>query len=84
MSKAKAYTKMILERLQKKTENDNFKSNNSSNQKTQATPSDHQLKYNNARFFFQKFETNCAVYHEPVLAVKNKKSVRRPLFFELT
>ena len=52
MSKAKAYTKMILERLQKKTENDNFKSNNSSNQKTQATPSDHQLKYNNARLFF--------------------------------
>lgn len=50
MSKAKAYTKMILDRLNKKAENDNykvdhFKSQTNSNQKTQSTPSEHHPRH---------------------------------------
>jgi hypothetical protein len=55
MSKAKAYTKMILDRLNKKAEENNIKSASSSNQKTQATPSDARHAYHNPRSFFDHF-----------------------------
>lgn len=83
MSKAKAYSKMILERLHKKSEPEKINSNASSNQKTQATPSDNRHLPNTPRAFFEHFEKNCAVYHEPVITHKQRKPLRRPLRFEL-
>jgi hypothetical protein len=78
MNKAKAYTKMILDRLNKKGEE---KSNTNSNQKTQATPSD---PYHDPKLFFDIFEINCAIYHEPVILKTPRKQVKRPLFYELS
>ena len=79
MSKAKAYTKMILERLQKKAEIDKIKSNGSSNQKTEATPSINRKPDQHIQSFFEHFETNCAVYHEPVRPIIEKKVLARRL-----
>ncbi len=84
MSKAKAYTKMILERLNRKADADLIKSNANSNQKTQATPSEHHQIQPNARNFFDNFEKHCAVYHEPSTLAKNRKPMKRTLFFELS
>lgn len=82
MSKAKAYTRMILERLNKKADTDQIKSNLSSNQKTQATPSDHRDFPYNPRSFFDHFDKNCAVYHEPVV-LSRLKPTRRSLATQL-
>jgi len=64
MIKKNNYTQMILDRLNRK-DGDSKKSNLSSNQKTQATPSDldKNCKKEEIKIFFEMFSKNCAVFH---------------------
>jgi hypothetical protein len=83
MNQPKNYTKMILDRLNKKIEQSTIiKQDPMSTLKTQCTLNDSSnSKTREIRAFFDSFEYNAVTIHEPVMPAR--KPLRRCLFYEL-
>ena len=91
MNHPKNYTKLILDRLNKKIEQSagkdalsNLKTQSTLHDTSQTAPHSHtHAPLHQVRSFFDSFEINAVAFHEPVI-VAHRKPLRRSLFYELS